>query len=292
MTFLQLASAAQAAEVDAGGGVDVFAETELPDGATWVGLRQVEGDVQVTAAPVTVRVDLDARIGVNEAGAWLAALAPEEASVTVSSGRVWLAAGIAPAPWRFEAVDGWDNEMATWSSGHAFLAPGSVLGARLGIGEPEAGLSLLAGLERGAAGWDLLHPVPLTGTPLLAGIHGAGGGDVVTFGGGLYAWPGPFTTGGLEAQARLRTGVVALTGEVLLGWRRASAATLQLDLHPAGIVVPALRGEWYAGQPGGALCVAVHPWEVVVFKVEGGYTRGAPRVAAEIAIFDALPPQW
>lgn len=273
--------------VDAGGGVDVVAGALLP-GTTVVGVRQVEGDVQVSGDAVRARLDLDAGLMVEDGRLLWYFVRPEHASVTVSAGKAWLTAGIAPAPWRIERVDGWDNLLVTESSG-TLAAPGSVLGATLGFGRETQGVSIVGGFDAGP-GLDLAQPVAAQLTTGLVGVYGRTGDDRAMVGGGLFLYPGAAYAAGAEVGGRATIGIVSLQGEIFAGWRRPSSISAEVGLLPAGLITPAARVEWAEGATGGGLGVRIKPTPFAVFKVEAAYLRGVPQGWIEAAVFTPWPP--
>lgn len=296
MDLLLLAALASASELDVGGAVDVAAQVVVEPSGLGVaaGLRQAEGDLRWRAGAVTTQVELDV-IAVAGAGAppvWVL-LRPEVLTIAVDAGSASLAAGLAPAPFRVERVDGWDNAFVSWSGMEALL-PGQLGGAALTLGGGRGELVIVGGLDLGTglgvgaglggSGWGTAGPSG--GASWVVGARGQLATEAYEVGGGVFAWPGgDWRGGGLEAGARVPIGRVAIQGEAVIGWDATSGGTLQVELFPAELVTPALRAQWIDGDPGGALVVAFHPAEWCVLKVEGAYAAGAPAAWFEAAVY-------
>ncbi|MDP2312717.1 MAG: hypothetical protein Q8P41_07415 [Pseudomonadota bacterium] len=280
-----LVSDATAADLTLGGGVDLAAGVVHAPGA-WTGqagMRQAEGNLTVTEGGFEGVVALDARVGLLPVV--LFSLVPEQLTVGGDTGPVWLQAGIAPAPWRVEAVDGWDNALVTWSMADRRALPGSLLAAEVGVGSRDRGVAFIGGLDLGQ-GLDLLGGVggAVVSAPLIAGVHGRVGGDGVRVAGGVFAWPDrPAVVG--EVDATLDFEGWRLIGQVTGGWNAPFGGHVELDVLPEGIVTPVLRGELLAGVPGAAAGVRVRPVPWLFLKGEMAYADGAPQGWVEAAVY-------
>ncbi|MFN7143201.1 MAG: hypothetical protein ACK4YP_05450 [Myxococcota bacterium] len=274
------------AEVVAGGGVDLVGGVVHAPGA-WAtaGSATVEGDLLVREGAVEVDVDLDVWLRSPNPILGVLGVVPEVLRVRGDVGPLWLGAGFAPAPWRVEAVDGWDTTLVTWSVEHRRALPGSVLAAEVGIGTPERGVVFLGGLDLGA-GWNLLGDAAgqITRAPILTGVHGQVGGDGVTFGGGVFAWPDtPAVAGQLGTTLDFED--VRLAAQVTGGWNATFGGHVQAELFPDGVATPVARAELLETQPGGAVGVAVRPVRWMALKAEVAYADAAPQVWVEAALF-------
>ncbi|MDP2307614.1 MAG: hypothetical protein Q8P18_16445 [Pseudomonadota bacterium] len=277
---------AEAADVTLGGGVDLAAGVVHAPGA-WTGqagMRQAEGDLTVVEGGFEAVLALDARLGLAPAPVvfWLV---PEQLTVYGDTGPVWLQAGIAPAPWRVEAVDGWDNALVTWSMADRHALPGSFLGAEVGIGKRDRGVAFLGGLDLGE-GMNLLGDIggQVIAAPLLAGVHGRIGSDTVHVAGGVYTWPDrPSVVAQVDGTFDFES--VRLLAQATGGWNAPFGGHLELDVLPDGVVTPVVRGELYAGAPGGAVGVRVRPVRWLFLKAEIAYADGAPQGWVEAAIY-------
>jgi hypothetical protein len=282
-----------AVRVDAGAGADLLAGATLPSGGdvqTVAGLRQVEGDLQVGVDAIRFRLDLDAGVVLEGGGPVLYGIAPEVAEVTADTGPAWLAAGIAPGPWRVEGVDAWDTRLVTFST-VATATPGEILGLTVGFGSEPDGVALVGGLQAATsvpfggplAAWE-------AGTAPIVGVHARTHGRSFQVGGGAFVRPiAPFS-GGAELGGRVTLGVVELQADLLGGIGWTNAAYLQAAFVPEAAVSPAVRVEW-AGSPGGALGVRWRPARWAFLRFEAGYARGAPEGYAEFAMFSPWPPR-
>ena len=142
-----LQSPANAADVEVGGGIDLVAGVVHPPAGAWSsagGVRALEGDLQVRGGAVTFEAALDASATFAMPLPIVFALVPEQLTLTGDTGPVWISGGVAPAPWRIEAVDGWDNALVTWSAAHRGYLAGSLLAVEVGGGTPERGVSAIA----------------------------------------------------------------------------------------------------------------------------------------------------
>lgn len=311
MLLFVLIGVARAAEVDVGGAVDAAGVVTSTDAGvgTVTGL-QAEGDLRLNAGALVVEAQIDA-LTTHRGGAanvfdlfpdhppWLVALRPEVLVVGVDAGGVALDAGIAPAPWRVEAVDGWDNAMVTWN-GLEGAVPGEVLGAHLRLGGGEGSVTIVGGMDGGVDGLrmersfggdrtDAQDAFHLGGgwAPVV-GIHGSWTHDRSFVGGGVFAWPGG-DGGALEAGGRAHLGTVALQGDAIVGWYGPVAFSAQAELFPDGLVAPAVRATYVDRALGGSLGVRVNATDHVAVKAEAGVAGGVPFGALEAAVFSGLP---
>jgi hypothetical protein len=286
MVLLGIVAWAHAADVTLGGGVDLAAGVVHAPGA-WTGqagMRQAEGNLTVVEGGFEAVVALDARLGFTPAPV-LFALVPEQLTVGGDTGPVWLQAGIAPAPWRLEAVDGWDNALVTWSMADRRVLPGSFLGAEVGVGDRDRGVAFLGGLDLGA-GLNLLGPVgsQVVSAPLIAGVHARITSDNVRVAGGVFTWPDrPSVVA--QADATFDFDSVLLLAQVTGGWNAPFAGHVELDILPDGVVTPVVRGEWLGALPGAAAGVRVRPVRWLFLKAEMAYADGAPQGWVEAAVY-------
>lgn len=309
MLFL-IGLAAASSQVDLGGAADAGANLTFGAGGlgTTAGLRQVEGDLRWRAGVVTTQVELDViaahlggsalDAGFGEYTPWAVTVRPEVVTVAVDAGSTELAAGLAPGIWRVEAVDGWDNAMATWSGVEA-LTPGEVLGGTLTLGGGKGVAKLVAGLDVGQgfnvtlarsflADVDPMGPAWTARNALVTGLRGEVGGEIWTVGGGVYGWPG-LREGAFEASGRVAWPKVALQGEGVLGYNGPSGASAQVELFPEATLGAAVRGSVVGGAVRAGLGVAFRPAEWAVVKVEAGADAGVPYGAVEAAVFSGWP---
>lgn len=285
MSPLVLVGIAGAAELVAGGGVELAAGV-VHGANAWTaeaGVRQVEGDLRVIEGGFEAALQLDARIGI--APVFVASIVPEELGLAGDLGPVWLRGGIAPAPWRVEAVDGWDTTLVTWSVEDRRALPGSFLAAEIGIGDRDKGVAFLGGLDLGT-GLELLGDVggQLTRAPLLTGVHGRVGGQGVKLGGGIFAWPdSPAVVA--QGGATFEFDDLTLEAQAVGGWNATFGAHVQGALFPKGVATPVARVEILGAQPGGAVGVQVKPTGWLFLKAEVAYAEGAPQGWVEVAMF-------
>ncbi len=271
---IALLGAAFAADVVASGGGELVAGAVHAPG-NWTGGAggQVEGAVHVGGA-VTFDAAIDVWLGLPPL---VAAVAPELLRVRGQVGPVWLGAGIAPGPWRVEAVDGWDTSLVTWSAEQRHLLPASLAAVEVGVGAPERGVVFLGGLDLGG-GLNLLGDVggQLVSAPLIVGVDGRIGGDGVQVNGGVFARPDSPSLAA-QAGAALDFDDLRLAVQATGGWNAPFGAHIQADLFPDGAATPVARFELLGAQPGGALGVVVRPNGWLDLKAEVAYADGAPQ---------------
>ncbi len=292
--WLLLIEGAFAAEVEVGGGVDAIAGVAHPADGAWratAGVRQLEGDLRVVQGAVTLELALDAAATVALPLPAVFALVPEQANVVAHTGKVWIGGGIAPAPWRLERVDGWDNALVSWSAADRSFLPGSLLGVTVGSGTPARGIAVAAGLDLGP-GLDLLGDVgqALATAPLLVGVHGAWEERAVRFGGGVFVLPDTPAVAG-QAAVDIDLEPVALSLQVVGGWNAPFGGHAQAALYPDALLSPAFRLEYFDGAAGATIGVALRPKPFFVTKAEIGWVGGVPSAWVEVAVFRPWPPR-
>jgi hypothetical protein len=270
--------------VTLGGGADAVAGVVHAPGAwTGEGAAGVEGDLTWREGAFEAVVALD--VGVSLVPLFAYELVPEQLTLGGDAGPVWLQGGIAPAPWRVEAVDGWDNALVTWSVEDRAALPGSLLALEVGLGSRDRGVSFLGGLDLGG-GLNLFGDVggAFVAAPLVAGVQGRIVEDNVTVAGGVFAWPDR------PAVAAQVGGTFAfegwtLIGQATAGWNAPFGAHVEVDFLPEGVVTPVVRGELLGAQLGGAVGVRVKPTDWLFLKAEMAYADAAPQAWVEVAVF-------
>ncbi len=273
--MLLLLGVAAAADVTAGGGAEVAAGVVHAPGA-WHGEAggQVEGALSVTEGAVDFDAAIDVRLGLPPL---VAGVVPEVLRIRGEVGPVWLGAGFAPAPWRVEAVDGWDTALVTWSADQRHLLPGAMAGVEVGIGSPERGVAFIGALDLGS-GLDLLGDVggQFVYAPLLFGVHGRVGGDGVVINGGVFGRPDSPSIAA-QAGAVMDFDSLRLAVQATGGWNATFGGHVQAELFPEGVATPVGRVELVGTQLGGAVGVVVRPVRWLDLKAEAAYADGAPQ---------------
>jgi hypothetical protein len=287
--LLTVLGAALAADVVASGGADVRAGVIHAPGA-WRAEAggEAEGAVEVREGAVSVDAALDVRFLLPPASV---AIVPEALRVRGDVGPLWLGAGIAPAPWRVEEVDGWDTTLVTWSAPYRLLLPRSALTAEVGVGTPEQGVMVLGGLDLGP-GLNLLGGVvdQITTAPILVGLHGRVSGKGALISGGVFAYPDNPSVAA-QAGAILDFDRVRLSTQVVGGWNTPFGMLVQADIFPEEVATPVIRGELLGAQVGGAVGVKVQPTRWLDLKAEVGYADASPQAWVEAAVWAETKPK-
>ena len=267
-------TSAHAADTSLGAAVDLAAGawTGGGDVQTNAGIREVEGDLRVRADAFTVRVDMDLGVVAQDGGAWIGLVRPEHLTVGMAGKGARLDAGLAPAPWRIESVDRWENALVNTWRGTALLAPGQVVGGTLALGSTANRIAVVGGMDMGP-GLNLLDGAETQGAVL--GVHGQVGlGDKVKSNrlvGGAWWRPGAKAPGGVQVGFRADVAIAALQAEAIGRSDGVFGAQLQGEGFSRLPVTPVGRLSWVGTQPGITAGLKVRPFPGIALKAEGGW---------------------
>ena len=273
-SFLVLSPSVRAADMSLGAAVDLAAGAWSggEDIATVAGVREVEGDLRVRADAFTARVDMDLGVVVGDGGAWIGLVRPEQVTVGMAGKGASLDAGLAPAPWRIESVDRWENTLVNTWRGTEALAPGQVVGGTLTLGSAASHVAVVGGIDRGA-GLNLLDRATTYGAVL--GLQGqAALGEQTKSNrlvGGCWWRPGADIPGGVQVGFRADVAVAALQAEAIGRSDGVFGAQIQAEGLSRLPVTPVGRLSWLGTQPGITAGVKVKPFPGIAFKAEAGW---------------------
>ena len=273
-SLLALSPSAGAADTSLGAAVDLAAGAWSggEDIATAAGVREVEGDLRVRADAFTARVDMDLGVVVGDGGAWIGLVRPEQITVGMAGKGARLDAGLAPAPWRIESVDRWENALVNTWRGTEALAPGQVVGGTLTLGSAANHLAVVGGMDMGP-GLNLLDGAATQGAVL--GLHAqAGLGDKTRSNrlvGGFWWRPGAEIPGGVQVGFRADVAIAALQAEAIGRSDGVFGAQIQGEGFSRLPVTPVGRLSWLGTQPGVAAGLKVRPVPGIALKAEAGW---------------------
>ncbi|MEN9785374.1 MAG: hypothetical protein RLZZ299_638 [Pseudomonadota bacterium] len=264
-----------AADVGFGVALDATAAATRTDGVndTVVGVREIEGDVQIGLEELLVRADL--QVDMTQDGDTLS-VRPGVEQLLVAWEGVGLRAGggVMMAPWRVESVDRWENALVNPWVGTARLTPTQLMGGVARYGTDANHVQALAGFDtHGILGAGRLPDTdaPVLGVNARVGLGKKTGSNRVVAG----AWwtPGTDRLGGVQVGARADVLAAAVQGEFVGLSDGVVGGQLQAELMPALPFAPVVRGSWVDGTPGASVG-ARFKIPFVVAKAEASWEPG------------------
>ena len=275
LALLALSRPLHAAEVGFGVALDATAAAVRTEGVnqTMVGVREIEGDLQVGLDELLVRADL--QVDMVQAGDSLSVRPGVEQLIVAWEG-VGLRAGggIAMAPWRVESVDRWENALVNPWVGTARLAPAQLVGGVARYGTDSNHVQALVGFDtHGILGVGNLPDMdaPVLGVNARVGLGKKAGSNRVVA--GAWMTPGTDRLGGVQVGARADVLAAAVQGEFVGLSDGVVGGQLQAELMPALPFAPVVRGSWVDGTPGASVG-ARFKIPFVVAKAEASWEPG------------------